>query len=110
MNEYRKEVSNVGKETSWTFLRFSPVILLIVGVLFGLKYFGLIGSTIVEREVFKHSFQYKEGMNQRAATLEASIIELEILIQNEHDGNVRKNLTNQKTILKAQLRAITLTK
>lgn len=63
-------------------------------------------STAVDRVVMKTSHQYKEGMEQRAATLQASLIELDILLnQNPED---RKGLLNQKRILSAQLRAITI--
>jgi hypothetical protein len=56
----------------------------------------------------KNSFQYKEGMEQRAAILQASITELDIRLQQNPDN--RQDLQNQRSILSAQLRAITINK
>lgn len=109
-NEYRNEARTVAKETSWTFWRFLPIFIIVLvvlsGLFFGLRSLGLIGSTIVEREVFKQSFQYKEGMEQRAAIMEANITEIDIMLQG-NPGN-KQDLINQKSILRAQLRAITI--
>lgn len=63
-------------------------------------------SMAVDRLVMKSSFQYAEGMAQRAAILEASIIELDISLS-ENPENYQ-GLVNQKRILRAQLRAITI--
>jgi len=60
----------------------------------------------VERVVMKQSFQYKEGMQQRAAILEANIIEVDSMIQQFPDR--RNQLQAQKRVLTAQLRAITI--
>ncbi len=62
----------------------------------------------VDRVVMKQSFQYKEGMAQRGAILEASIVELDIALQGNPE--YRKDLINQKRILSAQLKAITINK
>jgi hypothetical protein len=63
-------------------------------------------SMAVYRAVMKQSFQYKEGMAQRVAILEASIIELDIALQGNPEN--RKDLINQKRILSAQLKAISI--
>ena len=111
-NDYRGEVSGIAKETSWTFWRFLPIFVVAVIVLsvifFGLRSVGLIGSTAVEREVFKQSFQYKEGMQQRASILEANIAEIDVLLRSNPEN--KQDLINQKSILRAQLRAITINK
>lgn len=111
MNEnYRNEASKVARETRWTFLRFLPIFIVVVIILsvlgFGLRSVGLIGSTVVERTVFKQSFQYKEGMEQRAAILGANISEIDILLRSNPEN--KQDLINQKSILTAQLRAITI--
>jgi len=49
----------------------------------------------VERIVMKQSFQYKEGMEQRAATLQANLADPDITVE-------------QRKYLQAQLRAITI--
>lgn len=109
-NDYRNEARQVAKETSWTFWRFLPItvvaLVVITVVFFGLRSFGLIGSTIVERKVFEESFQYKEGMAQRAAILQANIVEVDVLLKGNPEN--RQDLINQKSILSAQLRAITI--
>lgn len=65
-------------------------------------------SMAIDRVVMKQSFQYKEGMAQRGAILEASIIELDIALQGNPEN--RNDLINQKRILSAQLKAITINK
>jgi len=88
-------------------IKWFVIIILFLFVFFGaLNAIGLIGGKAVERQVLKHSHQYKEGMDQRAAILQANIAELDILIA-QRPANV-KNLENQKLILQAQLRAITI--
>jgi len=62
----------------------------------------------VDRIVMKHSFQYREGMEQRGAILEANLLELDIALQQNPKN--RQDLINQKRILSAQLRAITINK
>lgn len=63
-------------------------------------------SMAVDRLAMKQSFQYKEGMAQRGAILEASIIELDIALQGNPEN--RNDLINQKRILSAQLKAISI--
>jgi len=110
MNDYRTDVRDITKETNWTFWKILPVFIMIIiimfAVIFGLKSLGLIGSTIVEREIFKQSFQYKESMEQRAAILEANISEINIMLQSNPAN--RQDLLNQKRILTVQLKAITI--
>lgn len=77
-------------------------------VLFGtLNAVGLIGGKAVERAVIKTSFQYKEGMEQRAAIWEASLIEIDILMQTA-SAEEAAALRNQRAVISAQLRAITI--
>ena len=109
-NEYRTAASGVAKETSWTFWRFLPIFIIVMIILsaitFGLRSAGLIGSTIVERVVFENSFQYKAGMAQRGAILEANISEIDMLIRINPDN--KQDLINQKSVLRSHLRAITI--
>lgn len=75
-------------------------------ILFGvLRAFGMIGSKVVERQVMKNSFQYVEGMQQRAAILQANLIEIDVQIQQDPSNSA---LLGQKRILRAQLTAITI--
>lgn len=80
-------------------------------VLFSLLTFGLWAifkpaGVAVERVVFKNSFQYKEGMAQRGAILEANLAEIDMQIIKNPDK--RKELEAQKKVIQAQLRAITI--
>lgn len=85
----------------WVLL-FIIFITITVGVLHNL---GLIGSTVVERKVFENSFQYKEGMEQRAAILEANLLEAKINLTKDP---ANEDLQNQVKLLEAQIRAITI--
>ena len=105
-NEYRTGASIAAKESYWTIWKFLPILMLIVAIVFGLRSLGLIGGTIVDQEVFKQSFQYKEGMEQRAAIMQANIIGIDVLLRSNPEN--KQDLINQKAILKAQLRAITI--
>ena len=62
-----------------------------------LRYIGVFG----ERKVFEQSFQYKEGMKQRANTLESQIAEIERQISLNPD--MVDQLTAQKKVLEIQL-------
>ena len=83
-----------------------------MGVIAFVVLFGVIGgvgkflSVNADRIITKSSFQYKEGMEQRAAILEANIQELDILISKNPDN--ADQLKSQRLILKSQLRAITI--
>lgn len=84
-------------------LKWLLVILVIIGSIVGVfKY----TSTVTDRVVMKNSFQYKEGMAQKAAILQASIVEIEILMERQPENY--QPLSLQKMILTTQLRAITI--
>jgi len=75
------------------------------GIMLGvLNMAGSIGKTVVERVVFEQSFQYSEGMKQRAATLEANIAEIDMLIATGQ-GN-QEQLLAQKSVLRVQLNSM----
>ena len=65
-------------------------------------------EVIVDRVVFENSFQYKKGMEQRGAILEANLIEVEEQIRNASSVEEREGLLSQKRVFEAQLRAITI--
>lgn len=72
----------------------------------GLNLFMKPASMAVDRIVMKTSFQYREGMAQRGAILEANIVEIDILLQSNPEN--RQGLLNQRSVLRSQLRAITI--
>ena len=63
-------------------------------------------SVNADRVITKSSFQYKEGMEQRAAILQANIEELDILLSRNPEN--RADLESQRSILRGQLLAITI--
>lgn len=107
---YKDEVRHLNTEARWTIWQTLPTILIVVilvgAVGFGARSCGLIGSTVVERVVFENSFQYKEGMAQRGAIMEANIAEIDMLLSQNPEN--RTDLINQRSVLNAQLRAITI--
>lgn len=83
----------------------------VIAVLFLVVFFSAISFIMrpaekaVDRLVQKHSWQYKEGMAQRGAILEANIAEVDVqLAKFPNDAE----LLAQKRVLNAQLRAITI--
>ena len=81
-------------------------VILITVLIGGLNLFMKPASMAVDRIVMKNSFQYKEGMEQRAAILQANISEVDILLQSNPEN--RDALLSQKRILNVQLKAITI--
>lgn len=87
--------------------KWLAIFIVLLFVFFGaLRAFGLIGGTIVEREVFRNSFQYQAGMEQRGAILQANIIEVQSMIHQHPER--RQELEGQLRVLRAQLNAITI--
>ena len=81
-----------------TFMGYLILTILVLAVVGGgLKVAGVFG----ERVVFENSFQYKEGMKQRANTLEAQITEIEMNIIKNPEMSVQ--LIAQKKVLQIQL-------
>lgn len=85
---------------------------LVIALVGGGLIFGAFGfaskylSVNADRIITKQSFQYKEGMEQRAAILKANIEEVDILLSMNPEN--RADLQAQRSILNAQLRAITI--
>lgn len=76
--------------------KWAAIGLVSVTLLFGgINLFMKPATMAVDRIVMKTSFQYKEGMEQRAATLEANLADPDLTI-------------SQRKYLQAQLRAITI--
>jgi len=97
MDSEKKEVG-----AWWFWLLFLIIFTSIVFT--GLNYFGIIGRTIVEREVFTHSQQYTEARKSEIATLRATIAEIEGKLMNPQlDEQTRINLNAQLSGLNIQL-------
>ena len=108
MSDYRDDIREVEREARWTFWRFVPLIVIVMVVLsavgFGLKSMGLIGQTVVEREVFEHSFQRSEALKSQIATDEAVLAEIERKLANpELDADTRHNLEAQAAAARVRI-------
>ena len=104
-DDYRRDTSNTIKEVNWTVRKTLPLIILVCVILFGLSSLIRVGGKMVDRQIMVSSHQYKEGMNQRAATLQASIAEIDVMLM-QGKGNADE-LEGQKMILNAQIKSIT---
>jgi hypothetical protein len=72
-----------------------------------LNYVGVIGRTVVEREVFENSYQYTSGQRARANMMNAQLTEIGIQLSNtELDQTTRKNLEAQAAAIRVQLNTI----
>jgi hypothetical protein len=90
---------------SWWVWILALVILSVVA-LTALNYAGVIGKTIVEREVFEQSYQYTAGQKQKIATFQAQMAEIERqLASPDLDGQTRTNLEAQAASIRIQLNA-----
>jgi len=59
----------------WVWVTFLTIITIIIFT--GLSYFGIIGKTIVEREVFERSYQKKAADEDALSTYDAQITVLQ---------------------------------
>ena len=97
---YRDDVREVHKEARWTFFKLFPLLVVMIVALtaigFSLRSLGLLGQTVVEREVFENSYQRSEGIKAQIAGDEAVIAEIEGKLTNPNlDSDVRYNLEAQ---------------
>lgn len=99
-NQYRKDMSEIARESAWTARRFLPlflggvVVLSLVG--FTLNSLGLFGRTVVERKVFEQSYQRSEALKSQIANDEAVLAEITRKLGNSGlDANTRANLEAQ---------------
>lgn len=98
----------MAKEASWTFWRFLPLFVVVVVVLsaigFGLRSAGVIGGTVVEREVFERSYQRSEALRAQIAADEAVLAEIQRQMSNpELDAGTRHNLDAQAAAARVRI-------
>lgn len=94
------------KELGGWWLWILTLSVLTIVVLGGLNYVGVIGKTIVERKVFEQSYQYSAGQQQKIATFQAQMAELDRQLANpDLDNQTRTNLEAQAASIRIQLNA-----
>jgi len=107
---YRNEFKEAKAGVRWSFWRGLPLFMTIIVVLAlffgGLRAFGVIGQTIVEREVFKQSYQRSSSFEARIANDEATISEINMQLMNPNlDENTVFNLNAQLSAARVRLAA-----
>lgn len=105
---YRDEARTVARDARWTFWRFLPLVLIVIVLLalvgFGLRSAGLIGRTVVEREVFERSFQRSESLKARIANDEAVLVEIGIKLGTANlEPNTRAQLEAQAAAARVRI-------
>ena len=94
-----KEKRELGKWWMWILL-----LLVVSGIVFtGMKYLGLVGGTIIEREVFEHSYQRTSALASRESAYVAQLASIEYQIQTETDEDTLKQLKAQRAMLNVQI-------
>ena len=69
-----------------------------------LRYVGILGQTIIEREVFEQSYQKQAGDNQRNKAYRAQLAEINSRLLNPNlDVDLRNQLESQKAMLNIQI-------
>lgn len=68
----------------------------------GLSYAGVIGRTVVEREVFEQSFQYTAARRAEIATYEAQIASLEVQ-ERTADERAAREIASQLAAIRIRL-------
>lgn len=97
-----KQVEGFEKKPIRSLFKWAIILCLLGGVFTAWHYARMPAKMAIERQVMKQSFQYKEGMAQRAAILEANIIEVENQLRMDPTN---QGLEGQLRTLKAQHRA-----
>ncbi|MBV1930043.1 MAG: hypothetical protein KUG81_11090 [Gammaproteobacteria bacterium] len=85
------------------YAKFMAYTVLTIAILGTVSAIGYQLSVVGERLAFQNSFQYDEGMNQRARTLKAQIDQVDILLMGNPENY--QELQAQKRILTVQLNA-----
>lgn len=99
------EINEVGRWVrrgiGWTVL--AMVVLGIVGGI--LNAFGLIGGTILEREVYENSYQYTEARKSEIMTYEAQLAEIDARLSDSAlDPQTRAQLEGTRSAIQVRLR------
>ncbi|MBC8395880.1 MAG: hypothetical protein H8E16_02125 [Flavobacteriales bacterium] len=88
--------------TSWWFY-FLGLILITIIVGSFMKYFGMIGKTVVERVVFENSYQRSETMKSREIGYLVQLSQVNSMLATETDPEKINYLKAQEAMLNTQL-------
>lgn len=88
--------------TSWWFY-FLGLILITIIVGSFMKYFGMIGKTVVERVVFENSYQRSETMKSREMGYLVQLSQVNSMLATETDPEKINYLKAQEAMLNTQL-------
>ena len=92
------------KEFGGWFVWILTLSVLAIVILTGLNYTGILGKTIIEREVFEQSYQYRAAQKLKIETFQAQMSELEHQLSNTNlDRQTRSNLEAQAASIRIQL-------
>ncbi len=97
-----KQIEGFKSKPVRSLFKWAIILCLLSGIFTAFFYALMPAKMAIERQVMKQSFQYKEGMSQRAAILEANIIEVENQLRMDPTN---QGLAGQLSTLKAQHRA-----
>jgi hypothetical protein len=95
-----KEKQEFGKW--WIFITSLFALSLVMIVL--LTYFGILGKTFVEEQVFSNSFQRKAGLDEEKARYEAELAKVNSLMLTAKDSNEIRELNAQKAMLEVLIK------
>lgn len=106
MRNYKAEMKIV-RWTFWRVLGFVIIAIIVLGgVVFALNSFGLLGRTVVEREVFERSYQRQASLKSRIATDKALLAEIEQKLRNPKlDEETRHNLKAQAAAARIRIQS-----
>ncbi len=88
---------------AWKWVAFVIAVMLL---LTAIGYVLMPVSKMVERKVLVESHQYKEGMADRRATLEASLAEIDSRLARGVDEQTRNDLEAQRSTINVQLNSM----
>lgn len=98
-----KQLESFEQKPVRSLFKWAIILCLVGGVFTGFHYLTMPAKKAIERQVLVNSHQYKEGMEQRAAILEANIAEIDAMLSLNPEN--KDHLIAQKRALRAQLKA-----
>ena len=109
MNDYRRDMKYVVRESYWTMGKVLPLIVVgavaLGGIGWVIKSATKVGDTAIERVVLENSYQRSAGYEARIATLEANLAEVRRQLASNPSEKIRPVLESQAASLRVQIAA-----